>query len=146
MNKYYNNNGELNGNYKYTLAGTAENLIGIGIYVKYKNTGLDEVKVKNVNSNYIKFETPDRIITLASNQTNGNLSFLKENYDQFINLSLLYNFDSNMDIFMINAPYFIKRKVLNKLCLKSYDIDSFILCDSGGFQLVMGRADFINPI
>jgi len=125
---------------------------GITIYVRY-HAMMDNPRITiRTNSNsYVWIDTPDRELVFVNGaHTVGSYRPLDENYDEAIILSPFHECMRDMGIenVMTNYPQHLQRK---DLCLH-HRKEGFrpngvrYMADSGGFQLMSGRIDYIDPV
>ena len=121
---------------------------GGAIYIKYGKYP-DTITVREYSSNHAWIITPDRELFITSNahHNDGNRP-LDCNFDKVLYMGMSYNSarDFNVKNVMVNshADSKSKHKNLNhRRDGKKRGVD--IISDSGGFQILTGRADIIDP-
>lgn len=116
----------------------------MGIYIKYGNFG--EFKILSESTYHLHCQCPDRELFLTNNtlKTSGNP--ILNDYDEYLDLNILgENYSKDfLPQYMINfMDYAVDAKASMK---KNRKRGSKIFCDSGGFQIAVGRCSVINPI
>jgi tRNA-guanine family transglycosylase len=125
---------------------------GMTLYVKYTKSKSNNVFIKEDNPRYTWFICPDRELLIVKN-TAQEYHPAGENFDEAINLDV---YDDRVlqelgtDIYMLNSGAFgdnpersprLRRNGRNPKLVQPH-----ILADSGGFQILSGRTDYIDPI
>ena len=120
----------------------------IGIYVKYGK--YNKFEVVSESPYHLHLICPDRQLYIHGNTLN-------ESGNPLIKMNNLNGFDEYVDLNIMGKDYadsFVKQYMINfvdsgsesnNVCRK-HKSGSTIFCDSGGFQIAMGRATIINPI
>lgn len=127
---------------------------GLGIYVKYKYTNTEQVILNRNSTQYKHIIAPDReLLIVRDSYKDTGIRPLDDNWDEFINLSnftpMANDFDNPM--YMINyAQHMLETSDYNFKLAKTFPYGKNgrkykMLADSGGFQLLKGRVEFISP-
>lgn len=117
------------------------------LYVKYGNFG-NTMKVLKQNSRILQLQLPDRILTFT--QDSDKLSHTKiYDWDECLPISPFHKTSDNIDypeIAMINyVANYGKFSKSAQSCKKGKDPNRLkIVCDSGGYQVAVGRVDYID--
>ena len=123
---------------------------GLGVYVRYKGRQTNDIIVKQYRPNFIWVDCPDREILLVSDHNRMN-SFVPMdcNYDEYFDLNYMdESGNDDVDMLMFNhlqheghhSPE-IRRNGLHPTPNKKINY----IADSGGFQLMTGKVEFIDP-
>lgn len=124
---------------------------GTGIYVKYGRTGLNSINVRQQGSDHIWIKAPDRELFIVRdvNSIYSQVPF-SCNYDEFVSLSLLHESaaqDQDVSFFMMNYTENMNGSRSPKLRRSGESHPtSKIIADSGGFQLLQGHYEYIDPL
>ena len=116
----------------------------MGIYIKYGNYNRFELVSESTYHTHVI--CPDRELFISNNtlKTAGNP--LSQGYDEFVDLNILgENYPKDfIPQYMINyTDYALEPKLAMQ---KKRGRGSLVYCDSGGFQIAVGRIGLINPI
>lgn len=118
------------------------------IYVRYGKFA-DEMRVLEQNTRMLHVRLPDRelIITNDNDRLGGTSIY---NWDECIPVSPFHKTINNFDfdpIIMINyVEHYGRMDRSNASCQKGCIPNTpKIICDSGGFQIMQGRVDYIDP-
>ena len=140
--------------YRYVPAGVSDEKSGMTIYVKYKKNPR-RILLKEKSPNHLLFSTPDRDIQINSGGLHcpSNIPPL-DNWDEVVYPSPMWPHETvghgGVDIFMMNYTTFLGSKDRNSPNLReagrSSKVDQTIMSDSGGYQLMSERLDFVNPL
>lgn len=125
---------------------------GLGCYVRYKRYQDKPVVVRHKSANRILLECPDRDLLLVRDQhyfwpykpTEGV-------WDEFVNFSPFWanaQRDNDLHYWMLNYTEYIGTDAAPRLRQgrPRAPHENFIVSDSGGFQLAMGRLDWVDPV
>lgn len=114
-----------------------------GIYVKYGNYGRFEIVSESPY--YVHMITPDRELYIQSNTLRECDNPLVRNFDEYVDLNIMGKRypDNFIGQYMIN---FVDSGDETQILKRKKNSGSTIFCDSGGFQIAMGRCTIINPI
>ena len=116
----------------------------MGIYIKYGNYNRFELVSESTYHTHLI--CPDRELYISNNTLKTAINPLSQDYDEFVDLNpLSQNYPNDfIPQYMINyTDYALEPKSAMK---KNRDRGSLLYCDSGGFQIAMGRIGLINPI
>lgn len=132
------------GTLKFVSAGYQANpYCNTGLYVKYKN--FDRFEVVSEGANHCHLILPDREIYLGVNNLRSPSNQFLNGFDEYLDLNCLgekYN-STILENYMFN---FTDTGGSEKGLEKNKDRGATVFCDSGGFQIAMGRSTIINPI
>lgn len=124
---------------------------GIGIYIKYGKYP-DRIMVKEVGHGYIWVQCPDREIVMVAN-THAGWGFRPMNgtFDEYVHIGPYHdhlNGDMNLPYFMVNYVAESSKKVASsrKDVGEERDPNSLIVADSGGYQILQGRVEYLDPL
>ncbi len=139
------------GTYRYVPASlTAFKFAGMGLYVKYGNTGVNSIEVKDRRSGHLWLKTPDRELLFVSNTYQQAPFYPSQGtFDEFLNLSPFWenhSGDFGLDFLMTNYTDHIGKARSLDNREKHGNNDIAIISDSGGFQLFTGQMKFIDPL
>lgn len=123
----------------YFNAGAASTFRNAGIYIKYGNYGKFEIVREEVRQCHMIL--PDREIFIAVDGSVSENPFLW-GWDEFVDLNI-FSKNARQRNILINYCDFQKA---NEVLEKQKNNGVRFLCDSGGFQIAVGRVDIINPI
>lgn len=125
---------------------------GLAIYVKYgKNP--DRITIKQSGNGYLWLECPDRdLVMVCNHHTSQGVRPKDGTYDEVVHLGLYHdhlNEDMNVPAFMVNYIAESTKKGSTANSRKGLPVgtvpQSKILCDSGGYQILNGRVEFLDP-
>lgn len=121
---------------------------GIVVYVKYGSFP-DEMLVIEDSPNYSHLRLPDRELYIVTD-SDTSLDMKVFDWDECVPISPFHKTSNNMpfsDIVMINyVEHYGHFDRANLNCRKGCIPNrTKVICDSGGFQLMRGRVDFIEP-
>ncbi len=140
--------------YVYIPAGVSADKMGITIYVKYK-TNPREIVLKSSSTNHIHVSAPDRDLWITSGAVETPPRMPKmDDYDEIVHPSPLWPHKdpghNEVNAYMMNYTTYMGAKGKRSPSLrkegKHPNVDQTIFSDSGGYQLLTGRLDFLNPI
>lgn len=125
---------------------------GAGIYVKYGHYP-DKIIVKSVTGRNIWIQCPDRELLLVGDaHLGGPLRPLNCNFDEYYSLGLDCGVDPSLGIsgLMLNYFQYLDTKIDemspdNRMSGKSKKNHVEYISDSGGFQIAMGKIQYIDP-
>ncbi len=126
---------------------------GVHIYVRY-GRGPSHVTVVDHDSDFMRIKCPDRELLIVANGQRAHIYRpMQGTYDEFYNFSPFWEHSSadlEYGCVMTNYTSYIgKEKRSSGIRRKDfrYGIDQHtkIIADSGGFQLVKGTVDYIDP-
>jgi len=116
----------------------------MGIYIKYGNYGKFQLVSESTYHTHVI--CPDRELLLSNNTLKVAGNPLVNDYDEYLDLNLLgKNYERDfLHQYMINYTDYASdpKSAINR----DKKSGSTIFCDSGGFQIAMGRISLINPI
>ncbi|QJT70972.1 TGT domain-containing protein [Vibrio phage vB_VcorM_GR7B] len=143
------------GEYNLVPAGLfSVNHSGMGLYVRYcKNP--NRIDVVEMSPRHVYIKCPDRDLYLVS--AAHHASHLRPSagtYDKYVNLSLFHDLnavDHDIPYYMVNYTQSLGKedKSHGNRRLDPRPIgekQSKIISDSGGFQILMGRTEYIDPL
>lgn len=116
----------------------------MGVYIKYGQ--YDGFKILSESTYHMHCQCPDRELYLTNNTLKSSGNPILNNYDEYLDLNVLgENYKKDiLPQYMINfMDYAADDKQAMK---KNRKRGSTIYCDSGGFQIAVGRCSIINPI
>lgn len=127
---------------------------GLGCFVRYKRPTSDRIVVRHMTANKALIECPDR-----------NLLLIRDTYDQmcykpaegvwdkYVPFSLQNANameDAELPFYMMNYTDYIQNPHNKSPMLRKHrerlPNESYVVSDSGGFQFMMGRFDWIDPL
>lgn len=115
----------------------------MGLYIKYVNSGKFEIISEDCRHCHMRL--PDREIFISINGMREYANPFTMGFDEFVHLDAFsekYK-DDFIDKYMIN---FVDCQNDENRIERRRGKGSQIFCDSGGFQIAVGRATLINPI
>ena len=116
---------------------------GWGIYVRYGD--FKEFRLISESLYHAHIICPDRELYICNNCTKSLANPILNNYDEFLDLNIYgQNFKKFLPQYMLNYTDFASAP--DKSSIVKNEKSPLIFCDSGGFQIGMGRTDIINPI
>lgn len=124
---------------------------GIGIYIKYGKYP-DRIVVKETGHNYVWVQCPDREIVMVANSHWGwGFRPMNGTFDEYVHIGPYHdhlNADMNLPYFMVNYVAESSKKVANsrKDVGTERDPNSLIVADSGGYQILQGRVEYLDPL
>lgn len=124
---------------------------GLGIYIAYKRNKHNSIRVREVMPNHAWIECPDRDIVLVrdSHKETGYRP-LDCNFDEYVDFDVFKPSVAKafgLDIFMTNSHHSEKQHTAKiRRAGRAADNHIDILTDSGGFQIIMQKVDYIDPI
>lgn len=146
------------GKYSFVPAGcNHSHMGGLGIYVTYKrNTGKKSITIRAQGTRHLWAECPDRDLYIVTDSNFANsLRPMQGNYDEYIDLGIFnpvtsVDMSDYMDIFMTNYTTYIGKEQTSpnnkgKDHRDLSDIKPQIMADSGGYQILTGRLDYLDP-
>lgn len=153
--KNKDNSTSAKGNYELVPAGLFSLAHGgLGLWVRYvKNP--NRILVKEISPRHIIIQCPDRDLCLVSNIHHANgFRPMSGNWDKFVNLSLFHDVNSadlDMPYFMVNYTQAVGKedKTANNRLNDTRNFEdkhTKIISDSGGFQILAGRTDYLDPL
>lgn len=125
---------------------------GLGIYIKYgKNP--NRIVLKEEGNGYLWVQCPDRDLVLVSNSHQGSWGFrpMNGNYDEYVHIGPYHdhlNEDMNLPYFMVNYLADSSKKYMANSRVNlgaDRNPNSLIMADSGGFQILQGRVEYLDP-
>ena len=136
------------GEYRYVPAGMAYNKEGgVGVYIKYGNTGCKDVYLKQDSLHYKWIKTPDREIVITKEINNGFFSLNPSCFDTYLSTSLFFEHaaqDYGIEWYMVNHLADDLQKTA-KLREGGTGGRIKIISDSGGFQILMNKLNYVDP-
>lgn len=144
---------EIEKGYKFVPAGEFDkNHGGMGVYIRHHKYKNQPIRLLEQSPGNIWVSCPDRdlVITLNTNQAQ-NHGPVESNYDEFVNLSLFNQsaaVDFNLDFFMVNYTQHLGRESTSSHIRRGQPRQkghSKIISDSGGFQILTERIDYLDP-
>lgn len=143
------------GKYSYVPAAlNSSNFGGLGLYVRYGKTGSNSITVREANPGVMWIQAPDRDLVFVSD-THHEHSWTPSGgtFDEFLNLSVFHEDaakDFGLDYYMTNFTEFIGARDRKSLRLreghKHIEGTPLVISDSGGFQLMTGKLDYVDPV
>lgn len=139
------------GEYRFVPAAYySSNANGLGMYVRYrKNPGVTTVEKRSQDARHIWLRTPDRDVILVR-MTHEHPFYPSEgDFDEFVNLSLYQEQsarDLGFDYYMTNYCDYLgkeQQSPRNRIVRDPKSIS--VISDSGGFQFLTGKLDYLNP-
>lgn len=128
----------------------ASNAAGIGMYVRYRRSDVRSVVRKSQDARHIWLQMPDREVMLVRMTHEQPFYPSEGNFDEFVNLSL-YQEQSASDLgfnyYMTNYTDYLGKEHQsphNRRARQAVPGIS-IISDSGGFQFLTGKLDYLNP-
>lgn len=128
---------------------------GSGIYIRYKRPTNNPIRIKKHNSiGYTLIECPDRDLLFVANQNAAMPYYPSEGtFDEYLDMSPFNGRtgkEYGLDYFMINYLHSMEKKNGSSEIRQHTQSDGlnspYIISDSGGFQLLKGLYDFIDPV
>lgn len=123
---------------------------GLGCYVRYKPNKGGSIRVREARPGYCWISAPDRDLVLLRNAgTKAPTNPMSCNYDEYVDFNL-FNGDvasrAGLEHVMTNAHH--SKTVDPKLRRQRprRDGEPEIVIDSGGFQLIMQKISYIDPV
>ena len=145
---------EKKGTFHYIPSGVFyENHSGIGIYVKYKPKRTSKsITIKEYNSTHVWLQCPDRDIVLVYKMHQDHV-WIPSDFDEYVHCApthLRTSYTQDLPGYMINyhqqeGKGLHKSPRYRRNGLGIGEREPYIISDSGGFQIISGIADFINP-
>ena len=124
---------------------------GLCAYVRYKPYKAAPINVRHKEPNRLIFECPDRdILLLRKDHHQWNYKPAEGVWDEMVNFGLTHpnsQTDSDMAFYMLNYTDYLDSPKSPNLRENRTRLphESYIVADSGGFQLMMGRFDWLDP-
>ena len=128
-----------------------QNYGGVGIYVRYRK-GADKIEVRHSDGRYVWVETPDRELVITFDGFSDlHTRPLDCNFDEYVALNpFSASFkDSGIEYLMTNYHQHLKRidrSPEHRRPENTRPDGITYMSDSGGFQILMGRVDYLNPM
>ena len=125
---------------------------GLGCYVRYKRYEDKPIRIRHKSVNRILLECPDRDLLILRDQHHFWPYRPAEGvWDEYVNFSPFWSnaqADTDLHFFMLNYTEYIGT---NKSPMLRHDRarlphEGYVVSDSGGFQLMMGRLDWVDPV
>lgn len=126
---------------------------GVGIYVRYGKYP-NRIVVKETGHNYIWVQCPDRELLMVANSHWGHdwaFRPMDGTFDEYVHIGPYHdhlNGDMNLPYFMVNYVAESSKKVASsrKDVGEERDPNSLIVADSGGYQILQGRVEYLDPL
>ena len=124
---------------------------GIGIYVRYGKYP-DRITVKERGNGYIWVQCPDRELVLVANSHMGwGFRPMQGTFDEYIHVGPYHdhlNADMNLPYFMVNYVAESSKPSAHTRhnAPTGYNPNSMIMADSGGYQILQGRVEYLDPL
>lgn len=122
---------------------------GLGAYVRY-GTYPNKIVVKQADSNMAWLQCPDREVVLVREQHRAtSWRPAGENFDEYVSFDL---FDDKVSADGFDLDFFMTNYIHTELTTcpnnkqQGYKGGAKIVTDSGGFQVAMGKVDWIDPV
>ena len=127
--------------------------IGTAIYIRYRNCSR-EIRLMENKPNAMWFQTPDREIYICTDVPGRPPPKPPFDWDEIIYPSPIWPHKASprgsIGIYMLNYTSYIDAKRDTSPNFRSAGrlnpVDQTIMSDSGGFQLMSGSHDFLNPL
>lgn len=125
---------------------------GLGCYVRYKRYEDKPITVEHFSTMRVLFRCPDRDLMVVRDQHHVWPYKPSEGiWDEYVNFSVAFpnaTPDTDLQFYMINATEFMANdraaRLRNERSRAPHE--SFVVADSGGFQLSHGRLDWVDPL
>lgn len=124
---------------------------GIGIYVRYGKYP-DRITVKERGNGYVWVQCPDRELVLVANSHMGwGFRPMQGTFDEYIHVGPYHdhlNADMNLPYFMVNYVAESSKPSAHTRhnTPTGYNPNSMIMADSGGYQILQGRVEYLDPL
>lgn len=129
---------------------------GLGVYIKYgrpKGFDKDCIEVKEETAWWKYILTPDRTLLIVKDgYKEEQIRPLDLDFDEFISWSQFHSTARDFDdtIYMVNYVQHLEKKdydfnMATNMPLKNGSRDWRYISDSGGFQILTDKADFLSP-
>lgn len=123
---------------------------GMGIYVKHKARAGKDIRVLRHDPKTVWISCPDRELWLVKDHHHEQAEIpWGGNYDEYVNLNL---WDPGVarafgtDMFMTNFVYTEQHGAPNNRVNGRREGDPMVVTDSGGFQIITQKVDYIDPL
>jgi hypothetical protein len=124
---------------------------GLGMWVRYGNTGQNHVSVLERSNTHCRFRAPDReVLMVMDANREDNYRPLGCNYDEFVSLSPLNACASEQPVrdVMLNYPQHLAKMDQSPRTRRAGSLRRdgvHVLADSGGYQLYSGKVSYVDP-
>ena len=123
---------------------------GLGIYIRYGKFS-DRIVIKESSPSHVRIQCPDReLVIVCNSHVAWGFRPMNGTYDEYVHIGPYHdhlNEQMNLPYFMVNyvaesnkAAVSVPRK--NTLTDKP---NTLIMADSGGYQIVQGRVEYLDP-
>lgn len=128
-----------------------KNHSGLGCYVRHKRYQDKPINIRHKSPNRILMECPDRDLLLVRDQHYAWPYKPAEGvWDEYVNFSPFWanaQADTDLHYWMLNYTEYIGTDAPElRTGRKRAPHESLVVSDSGGFQLAMGRLEWIDPV